>query len=287
MISIIVPSYNRAHILPKTINSVLNQTFSNWELIIVDDGSIDDTKEVVLAFNDSRIRYIYQENKGVCAARNKGVSKANGVYLVFLDSDDYVTTNWLHDFNEIGSNHNVDFVFCNMKMIDLRSKAEKIVKASDPYNQGIYSDDGLYMPGTFCVKYSFFELIGGFDEKIKFGEFTEFRLRTLNIKRTKFFTQKLGLIYIASLEGGSKNLMNKIESNLYVLEKHKAFFEKNTNDKKNYLNSAAVAAIRLGDYKLGHKLFRQSFHLKKNIKSLFQFIFSSNKFIATIIWKNN
>jgi glycosyltransferase involved in cell wall biosynthesis len=87
--SIIVPTYNRAHFLPKAIESVLSQTFEDWELVIVDDGSTDTTREVVLAYQDPRIVYIYQENQERSAARNHGISKAKGEYICFLDSDDY------------------------------------------------------------------------------------------------------------------------------------------------------------------------------------------------------
>ncbi len=87
--SIILPTYNRACLLPKAIESVLQQTFGDWELIIVDDGSTDDTKAVVEKFQDERIRYIYQENQERSAARNNGINQAKGSYICFLDSDDY------------------------------------------------------------------------------------------------------------------------------------------------------------------------------------------------------
>jgi glycosyltransferase involved in cell wall biosynthesis len=87
-ISIIIPSYNRAHKITKTIDSVVSQSYENWELIIVDDGSTDNTKEVVSSFKDERIKYIYQDNAERGAARNKGVKNATGKYVFFLDSDD-------------------------------------------------------------------------------------------------------------------------------------------------------------------------------------------------------
>ena len=89
MISVIIPSYNRAAFLERAITSVLDQTLSNLELIIVDDGSEDQTREIVRSFKDKRIYYYYQKNKGVSAARNFGMSKASGQYLALLDSDDY------------------------------------------------------------------------------------------------------------------------------------------------------------------------------------------------------
>ena len=87
MFSVIIPSYNRAHILPRAIDSVLTQSFQDFEIIVVDDGSIDDTKNVVLSINDARVKYAYQENRGVCVARNYGISVAKGDYLAFLDSE--------------------------------------------------------------------------------------------------------------------------------------------------------------------------------------------------------
>lgn len=88
-VSIIIPTYNRAHLLPRAICSVLKQSFHDWELIIVDDGSTDDTEEVVRDFSDPRVRYIrHDTNRGAPAARNTGIRAARGRYIAFLDSDD-------------------------------------------------------------------------------------------------------------------------------------------------------------------------------------------------------
>jgi glycosyltransferase involved in cell wall biosynthesis len=83
-----MPTYNRSHLLTESIQSVFDQTFQDFELIVVDDGSTDNTGEMVDSFRDPRIRYIYQENRGVAAARNTGIKAANGEYIAFLDSDD-------------------------------------------------------------------------------------------------------------------------------------------------------------------------------------------------------
>lgn len=88
--SVIIPAYNRASILPETIESIQKQSFDSWEIIIVDDGSKDNTEEVVrgIISQDSRINYIYQENAERSAARNNGAKNSSGKYLFFLDSDD-------------------------------------------------------------------------------------------------------------------------------------------------------------------------------------------------------
>jgi glycosyltransferase involved in cell wall biosynthesis len=90
-ISIITPTYNRDWSIKRAINSVKNQTNDNWELIIIDDGSTDNTKELLKPYlNDNRIKYYYQSNKGVNFARNFGITKATSKYITFLDSDDEI-----------------------------------------------------------------------------------------------------------------------------------------------------------------------------------------------------
>lgn len=89
--SIIIPTYNRGNLLRKSIESVIAQSYPKWELLIVDDGSTDNTKQVVEAYADKRIKYIYQQNAERSAARNRGIENAQGLYIGFLDSDDYYT----------------------------------------------------------------------------------------------------------------------------------------------------------------------------------------------------
>jgi len=89
MISVIIPTYNRAAIITEAIRTVLEQTYQNFEIIIIDDGSIDNTCQVIKDLNDCRIKYIYQENTGKpSVARNAGIKIAQGEYIAFLDSDD-------------------------------------------------------------------------------------------------------------------------------------------------------------------------------------------------------
>ncbi len=87
MISVVVPTYNQAHFLPDCINSVFRQTYDDYEIIVVDDGSTDNTREEMKPYS-GRARYIYKANGGVASARNVGIHEANGDYIAFLDSDD-------------------------------------------------------------------------------------------------------------------------------------------------------------------------------------------------------
>ncbi len=88
LVSVIIPAYNQGRYLGKAIQSVLEQTYPNFEVIIVDDGSTDDSPEVARTFHDPRLQYIYQDNRGLSGARNTGVRYAKGEYLTYLDSDD-------------------------------------------------------------------------------------------------------------------------------------------------------------------------------------------------------
>lgn len=88
MFSIVLPCHNREQFLPSSIGSVIKQSYQDWELVAVDDGSTDNTQNVVKSFNDPRIKYVYQNNSERSAARNKGIDKASGTWICFLDSDD-------------------------------------------------------------------------------------------------------------------------------------------------------------------------------------------------------
>ncbi|WP_319543725.1 glycosyltransferase family A protein [uncultured Pseudodesulfovibrio sp.] len=88
LVSIILPTYNRASFLGKALESVLAQTYVHWECIIIDDGSTDDTVDVIARYDDSRFIYLYQDNQGVSSARNSGIKVCNGGIMALLDSDD-------------------------------------------------------------------------------------------------------------------------------------------------------------------------------------------------------
>lgn len=283
MFSIIIPSFNRAKILDKAIESVLYQTYTNWELIIVDDGSTDDTGVFIKKhLIDKRIKYIYQDNAGVCAARNKGASIADGEFLVFLDSDDVVENNWLFDFYEEIENKTADIVYCSVK-IQNHDNTIEYVDVDNPY--GNNKGQGTDLAGSWAVKKHIFCEVGMYDEVIKFGENNELRLRINSLNLNIGLIKKHNLIYFASKNGGSKNYQNKINSILYVLDKHKDYYNKNRHIKKLFLQTAAVSAIRISKIDKAHYLFNIA--LKENktdIKLWLQFFFTTNSFLSNFIW---
>lgn len=132
-VSVVIPTYNRAHLLGRAIKSVLDQTYTDFELIVVDDGSTDGTSEVVKSFNDSRLRFIRTEpNRGASAARNTGIQAAQGEYIAFNDSDD----EWLPQklekqvkfFEENARNGHLGVVLCELIRITPQAEQYVVVK---------------------------------------------------------------------------------------------------------------------------------------------------------------
>ena len=112
-VSIIMPTYNREKIIKKAIKSVVEQSEKDIELIIVDDGSTDNTDEVVKNFNDSRIKYYKRKNHGIGASRNFGLEKATGEYITFLDSDDYLDNDFVKKMYSEIKKKKLDILVCD------------------------------------------------------------------------------------------------------------------------------------------------------------------------------
>jgi glycosyltransferase involved in cell wall biosynthesis len=171
--SVVVPVYNRATLLPRAIDSLLNQEFRNFEIIIVDDGSTDETEKVVSSFQDNRIKYFKQVNRGVTVARNLGASKATGAYLLFLDSDDEVSRNWLGEFDGILRGKQFKLAFCAARYF-----RDNDCKTIYPARSSFHSNHKVNMlAGAFAISASLFSEIGGYDANIYFGENFELGIR--------------------------------------------------------------------------------------------------------------
>src|SRR4030042_4369188 len=117
-VSVIIPTFNHGHYIKKAIDSLLNQTYKDFETIIIDDGSRDNTKDIVASYGNV-VRYIYQENKGLPHARNTGIAAARGIYVAFLDADDYFEEKNLEKKVSFLETHsNIDWVFSDWDYID-------------------------------------------------------------------------------------------------------------------------------------------------------------------------
>jgi len=135
-ISVIIPAYNSAKYLAESILSVINQSFNSWELIVVDDGSTDNTAEIANNYlTDQRITLIRQLNKGVSAARNAGIKIAKAKFITFLDADDYYLPHNLQEkYNVLVKNSSVDFVYCDVMQCDEKLNDIKIEKGVETDN---------------------------------------------------------------------------------------------------------------------------------------------------------
>lgn len=121
-VSVIIPLYNTEKYIAETIQSVINQSFTNWELIIIDDGSTDSSPSKVKSFlNDNRIKYHHQSNSGVSAARNNGIKLSEAKYIAFLDADDTWKKTNLEEKVNLLKDETIDFVFSSMELINEHS----------------------------------------------------------------------------------------------------------------------------------------------------------------------
>lgn len=148
LVSVIIPSYNRAKFIVNSIQSVLNQTYTNFELIVVDDCSTDNSIQLIKKINNPKINLIIQEeNKGACVARNTGIKYAKGKYIAFLDSDDQWYPNKLEKQVNIieKSNPNIGFVDCGF--IRYSDIEKKVVSINIPNKRGELFHDAL----RYCV----------------------------------------------------------------------------------------------------------------------------------------
>lgn len=259
--TIVIPSYNRGHIVGRAIESVLNQSYSDFEIIVVDDGSTDNTKEVVSQYIDSRINYFFQENSGVSVARNNGSKLAKGDYLVFLDSDDYVKDIWLKDFFNVLQHNLTDVVICRSRI-----------------TEDFKNDSSSFLAGTFAINKNVFYDIGMYDEKLRFGENTELNWR-INFNNSRIKTiENSNIIYDVTYSEGGSNSQNKVDFFYYVIEKHKEFIQKKRKWAQLLYQIAGVNCFQLGRKKEGIKLIWLGYFKKPlHIKSLGRAIYYSFK----------
>lgn len=166
-ISIIIPTYNRAHVLSRAIDSVLSQSFEDYELIIVDDGSDDETKDLVIQYGD-KIKYFFTKQKGVSAARNLGIKESSGEWIALLDSDDEWLSNklekqvqFIESNPEVPLVHGEEIWIRNGKRVNPRNKHKKfggwIFEKCIPLC--------VISPSASLIKKDILLQLGGFDER--------------------------------------------------------------------------------------------------------------------------
>jgi len=178
MISVIIPTYNRVNFLARAIESVLNQTFKNFELIVVDDGSTDSTRELIKKYKE--VLYIYQDNKGPSSARNTGIKHARYDFIAFLDSDDWWHKNKLK-YQFYAMQDNPDYLVSHTQEKWYRNGVLLNQKAKHRKYSGFIFDKCLAICAisisTVMLKRQIFEVVGYFNEEMPCCEDYDFWLR--------------------------------------------------------------------------------------------------------------
>lgn len=196
LVSVIIPTYNHGEFIEEAIGSVLAQTYRNLEVLVIDDGSTDQTFETLKRFQ-GRLRYVFQENQGVSSARNRGIRMAWGDFIAFLDSDDA----WLPEKLELQmeilmQNPSVGLVGCGVLFVDSSGGVEKEWIPKDYAGQEEFLEElrvrnVFFNPSCAVLRRDCFDRVGLFKERLRFGEDWDMWLRVAKTDQTDFVRKPL------------------------------------------------------------------------------------------------
>lgn len=212
-ISIIIPCYNASSFLKEAINSVLKQTHQNFELILVNDGSTDDSEKIIKSYQDERIRYYYQENKGQCAASNFGLSKATGDYIKFFDADDVMNTSHLESQLKKLNGRTDAIASCAWgRFYDANPTSAKFIP--EPVWKDMYPLDWIkaslsqpydMMGGwLWLIPKQVIKQSGGWDERLSLNNDFEFSMRLLLNTTEVLFAEDAKMYYRSGIDSLSQ-----------------------------------------------------------------------------------
>ena len=289
-VSVIIPTYNRAHLIGRAIQSVLNQTYQDFEVIVVDDGSTDNTEEVIKEYQeqDRRIRYIrHEKNKGGSAARNTGIKLAKGKYIGLLDDDD----EWLPEKLEKqmrkfqNSSEKVGVIYSGFFYIS--EKSGKIVSEIIPHLRGkVYANllKGCILGSpTPLIKKRCFQKAGFFDETLPSCQDWDMWIRLSKYYDFDFVPDILAKHHV---HGGqiSADLNAKIVAREKLMEKYWVNFSKNPKSFSAILQRLGILYSLAGNHKKGRKYFMKS--IKQNPLQKGSYIHFLLSFLSPRIHRN-
>ncbi|MEL1255297.1 glycosyltransferase family 2 protein [Flavobacterium sp. DGU38] len=262
--SIIIPLYNKENFIENTLKSVLNQNFTDFEVIIVNDGSTDSSEEKVLQFNDSRVHYYRQKNDGVSAARNYGIEKAKSDYIAFIDADDYWYPGFLGEmFKNIKTCPELKVFSAAIEIETSKSviPAHYSIKKTGDFEVVNYfkgsSKRTVLCSSSAIFHKTVFEHSGSFDTKIKSGEDTDLWIR-IGLAYPIHFSWKILARYTYDPDSLSKKHKITIDSiNFYKYQ----LLEETNPELKKFLDlnrfSLAIKSKLIKDKKSFNKLYKQ------------------------------
>uniref|UniRef100_UPI00404B1496 glycosyltransferase family 2 protein n=1 Tax=Gelidibacter sp. TaxID=2018083 RepID=UPI00404B1496 len=225
--SVVISLYNKEKQIQSTIESVLTQTFIDFEIVVVNDGSTDDSEMIVKSIKDERIHLYSQENQGASSGRNAAISKAKGIYIAFLDADDLWETNYLETINALILAYPNENVFATAVTIETTGGKKPSI-----YSVQNIKDDAIYVLNYFESSYintiltssstvlhkSVFKKTGTFNSALKSGEDTDLWIRIgLNYKIV-FINKRLAMYRYdkQSLSNRTKNIADKPKLDSYI-----------------------------------------------------------------------
>ncbi len=266
-VSVIIPTYERAALLSRAIDSVLGQTYRNFECIVVDDSSSDNTTEVVESFDDARIRYFrHHTNRHASAARNTGIAQARGDLIAFLDDDD----EWLPKKLEkqvpllVDASPEVGMVYCWMDYFDANGK---LIKEHHPTFRGdvfrhVLDRQRIGGCPTLLLRRSVVEDVGGFDESLPRGNDGDFIRRVTRDYHVDYVPEVLVHVHVghgASITSSSEQgLRNRLTGGETKLEKFPSALKQYPQIHAKILCELAVTHQRLGEHRQAWSRFRQA-----------------------------
>ena len=230
-VSVVIASYNYAGYICHAIDSVLNQTFDDFEIVIVNDGSTDNTQRIIQPYlSDERITYIYQENAGQANAKNNGIKNSSGEFIAFLDADDLWKKTKLEKQIPLFSNKNVGVVYSRSRFVDQQGniveykvESKYLLPKSGEVTKALFFDN--FVPfSSSVVRRECFEEHGCFDESIMMGIDWDLWLRLSMCYRFEFISEQLLLYRVGHSGQMSKNLEERQKCSDKIMQK---FYESN------------------------------------------------------------
>ncbi|MEL6261486.1 MAG: glycosyltransferase [Cyanobacteria bacterium J06626_6] len=229
LVSVVIPVYNAAAYLPETIQSVLNQSYVNWELLVVDDGSTDATPAIVQKYQDTddRVRWVPKINGGVSSARNLGAQEAKGSLLAFLDADDrWLTDKLLAHVNHMSAHPETGVSFARVALI--KSDGQTTHKLTNNVVSQLQPQDLFYSNPTvttsnLVMRREVFLSAGGFDETMQYNEDVELLFRVAFHSELALEGIDDVLVQYRLHDSGLSSTLSKMESGwLKLMEKARA-----------------------------------------------------------------
>ncbi len=275
-VSIVIPTYKRSAILKRSLKSVLAQTFQNYEVLVVDDCSGDDSETVVKDFGDRRIRYLkHQTNKGGSAARNTGVREATGEYVAFLDSDDEWLPNKLE--KQLALFSNIDESYCAVYTGFICVAADGVAgqKILRIHNGDVFNDllvcNFMSTLSTLIVKREVLEKISGLDERLKSCQDWDLYLRISKVCKVACCEEYLVRYHIDKKD--KARISNNRKS---IVQGHELIREKFANDyetlpqayRVRHANEMANMYTLAADFRKSASYLLEAFLITKNPRYL-------------------